>query len=185
MIRQQNKTISDFLREEDKTTTCWRCSSILERNMVYKSQAYMHKQDGEWIDKEKEKIPSEKQNTVKITKDDVKRKLKSTSDWKGAVPDKIQSFWSKSFTYSCTWSPSYSFEWMYRSGGCPRMVGWIKNCSSGKRLQEGYWSGELQTTCLPQLDMEASDRNHYWWDIWSFTEIQLLPEAQKRNRRKY
>ena len=153
--------------------------------MVYKSQAYMHKQDGEWIDKEKEKIPSEKQNTVKITKDDVKRKLKSTSDWKGAVPDKIQSFWSKSFTYSCTWSPSYSFEWMYRSGGCPRMVGWIKNCSSGKRLQEGYWSGELQTTCLPQLDMEASDRNHYWWDIWSFTEIQLLPEAQKRNRRKY
>ena len=48
--------------------------------MVYKSQAYMHKQDGEWIDKEKEKIPSEKQNTVKITKDDVKRKLKSASD---------------------------------------------------------------------------------------------------------
>ena len=40
-------------------------------------------------------MPSEKQNTVKITKDDVKRKLKS--DWKGAGPDKIQGFWLKSF----------------------------------------------------------------------------------------
>ena len=35
-----------------------------------------HKQDAEWIDKAKEKMPSKKQNTVKITKDDVKRKLK-------------------------------------------------------------------------------------------------------------
>ena len=37
----------------------------------------------------KEKMPSEKKNTVKITKDDVKRKLKSMPDWKGARPDKI------------------------------------------------------------------------------------------------
>ena len=43
-------------------------------------------------------MPSEKQNTVKITKDDVKRKLKSMPDWKRAGPDKIQSFWLKSFT---------------------------------------------------------------------------------------
>ena len=42
-------------------------------------------------------MPSEKQNTVKITKDDVKRKLKSMPDWKGAGPDKIQGFWLKSF----------------------------------------------------------------------------------------
>ena len=35
-----------------------------------------HKRDAEWIDKAKEKMPSEKQNTVKITKDDVKGKLK-------------------------------------------------------------------------------------------------------------
>ena len=41
---------------------------------------------------------SEEQNTVKITKDDVKRKLKSMPDWKGAGPDKIQGFWLKSFT---------------------------------------------------------------------------------------
>ena len=56
-----------------------------------------HKRDAEWIDKAKEKMPSEKQNTVKITKDDVKRKFKSMSDWKRAGPDKIQGFWLKSF----------------------------------------------------------------------------------------
>ena len=40
----------------------------------------------------------EKQNTVKITKDDVKRKLKSMPDWKGEGSDKIQGFWLKYFT---------------------------------------------------------------------------------------
>ena len=35
---------------------------------------------------------------MKITKDDVKRKLKSMPDWKGARPDKIQGFWLNSFT---------------------------------------------------------------------------------------
>ena len=43
-----------------------------------------HKRDAGWIGKVKEKMPSEKQNTVNITKDDVKRKLKSIPDWKGA-----------------------------------------------------------------------------------------------------
>ena len=43
-------------------------------------------------------MPSEKQNAVKITKGDVKRKLKSVPDWKRAGPDKIQGFWLKSFT---------------------------------------------------------------------------------------
>ena len=43
-------------------------------------------------------MPSEKQNTVKITKDDVKRKSKSMTDLKGAGRDKIQGFWLKSFT---------------------------------------------------------------------------------------
>ena len=57
-----------------------------------------HKRDAGWIGKAKEKIPPEKHNTVKITKDDVKRKLKSMPDWKGAGPDKIQDFWLKSFT---------------------------------------------------------------------------------------
>ena len=54
--------------------------------------------DEEWIEKAKEKMPSEKQNAVKITKDGVKRKLKSVPDWKGAGPDKTQCFWLKSFT---------------------------------------------------------------------------------------
>ena len=43
-------------------------------------------------------MPSEKQNTVKINKDDVKRNLNIMPDWKGAGPDKIQGFWLKSFT---------------------------------------------------------------------------------------
>ena len=60
------------------------------------STKVQHKRDVEWIDKPKEKIPSEKQSTVKITKDDFKRKLKSMPDWKGAGPDKIQGFWFKS-----------------------------------------------------------------------------------------
>ena len=42
-------------------------------------------------------MPSEKQNTVKISKEDVKRKIKTIPDWKGAGPDKIQGFWLKSF----------------------------------------------------------------------------------------
>ena len=39
-----------------------------------------HKQDVELIDKPKEKMPSEQQNTGKITKDDVKKNLKSMPD---------------------------------------------------------------------------------------------------------
>ena len=35
-----------------------------------------HKRDADWIEKIKENMPSEKQNTVKINKDDVKEKLK-------------------------------------------------------------------------------------------------------------
>ena len=57
-----------------------------------------HKRNSGWIGKVKEKMPSEKQNTVNITKDDVKRKLKSMPGWKGAGPDKIQGFWLKCFT---------------------------------------------------------------------------------------
>ena len=37
------------------------------------SKKVQHKRDAEWINKAKEKMPSEKQNTVKITKDDVRR----------------------------------------------------------------------------------------------------------------
>ena len=56
------------------------------------------KRGTEWIDKANQKIPSEKQNTVKITKEDVKRKVKLIPEWKGEGPDKIQSFWLKYFT---------------------------------------------------------------------------------------
>ena len=43
-------------------------------------------------------MPFEKQNTVKITKDDVKTKLNSMPDWTVAGPDKNQGFWLKFFT---------------------------------------------------------------------------------------
>ena len=43
-------------------------------------------------------MPFEKQNTVKITKDDVKTKLNSMPDWTVAGPDKNQDFWLKFFT---------------------------------------------------------------------------------------
>ena len=43
-------------------------------------------------------MPSEEQKTVKITKNDDKRKLKSLPHWKGAGLDKIQDFWLRSFT---------------------------------------------------------------------------------------
>ena len=39
------------------------------------------------------KMPFEKQNRVEITKDDVKRKLKSMPNWKRAGAEKIQCFW--------------------------------------------------------------------------------------------
>ena len=42
-------------------------------------------------------MPSGKQNAVKITNDDIKRKLNSMPYWKGAKSDKIQDFLSKSF----------------------------------------------------------------------------------------
>ena len=44
------------------------------------------------IDKVKQKMLSEKQSIVKITKDDVKINLKSMPDWKGAGPDKSRVF---------------------------------------------------------------------------------------------
>ena len=45
------------------------------------------------LTKQKTKMPFEKQNMVQITKDDVKRKLKSMPHRKEAGPDKIQGFW--------------------------------------------------------------------------------------------
>ena len=48
--------------------------------------------------KQKRRCYREKQNTVKIFKDDVKIKSKSMPDWEGAESDKIQCFWLKSFT---------------------------------------------------------------------------------------
>ena len=61
-------------------------------------QKIEHKWDAERIDKAKEKMPPEKQNKAKITKDDFKRNLKPMPDCKRAGPDKILGFSLKSFT---------------------------------------------------------------------------------------
>ena len=96
---------------------------------------------------------SEKQNTVKITKDNVKRKLKSVPDWKGAGPDKIQGFWWKSFTAVHEVLAAVLNECIEVGDISEWLVG-------DERFEERYWSGELQTNCLTQIDMKASDRNH-------------------------
>ena len=81
-------------------------------------------------------MPSEKQNMVKITKDDVKRKLKSMPHRKGAGPDKIQGFWLKSFTVLHEVRATFLNECI-ENGDFP---GWLveRNYSSDKRLKEGY-----------------------------------------------
>ena len=92
--------------------------------------------------------------------DDVKRlelNLKSMPDWKGAVPDKIQGFLLKSFTAVHKVLATVLNECIEVASW---LVGWRKDYSSDESLKEGYWSGELQTNCLPQFNMEASDRNH-------------------------
>ena len=60
------------------------------------STRFEQKQDANGLTKQKRRCHL-KNNTVKITKGDVKRRLKSMPDWKGAGPDKTQGFWLKSF----------------------------------------------------------------------------------------
>ena len=100
-----------------------------------------HKRDAGWTDKAKEKMPSEKQNTVKITKDDVKRKLKSMPDWKGARPGIIHGFWLKSFTAVHGVLGTVLNECI-EVGDVP---GWLVEGRTilVMRLKERYLSGEL------------------------------------------
>ena len=54
-----------------------------------------HNSEAEWITRAKESIKCEKQAAISITQEDVKGRLKSIPDWKGAGPDGIQGFWIK------------------------------------------------------------------------------------------
>ena len=101
----------------------------------------------------------ENQNTVKITKDDVKTKLNSMPDWKVAGPDKNQGFWLKFFTVvhevldtflnECI-EVGYVPGWLVKG----RFILVIKYSKKSTEVRE------LQTDCFLQFDMEASDRNH-------------------------
>ena len=74
-------------------------------------------------------------------------------DWKGAGPDKIQAFWLKFFAAVNEVLGTFYKNYGYKNSR-------YKNYASDERLKEAYRSEQLQTNCLPQLDMVASDRNH-------------------------
>ena len=124
-----------------------------------------HKQDAEWIDVAKEKMPSEKQNTVKITKDDVKRKLKSMHDWKGAGPDNIQGYWLQSFTAVK--------EWLVEG----RTILVMKDSNNGAEVGN-YRPIAGLSLIWKLLTGIISDKTYH------LEENKLLPEEQKGSRRK-
>ena len=80
------------------------------------------------------RMPFEKQKTVKITKDDVKRNLKSMPDWKVAGPDKIRGFWLKSFTAVCKVLDTVLNECI-EVGDVP---GWLVEGRTILVMREGY-----------------------------------------------
>ena len=65
--------------KEERTKPANAENATVFRKVIWNTKVE-HQQDAEWIDKAKEKMPSEKKNAVKITKDDVKRKLKPMPD---------------------------------------------------------------------------------------------------------
>ena len=141
------------------------------------------KRDAGWIGKVKEKMPCGKQNTVKITKDDVKRKLKSMPVWKGARPDKIQGFWLKSFT-TLHGVLAAALNECIEVGDVP---GWLvegRTILVMKDSKNGTEVGNYRpTACLNLI-----------WKLltWSTSDMtydhleknRLLPEEQKGSRRK-
>ena len=57
-----------------------------------------HNKEAEWIRHQKENMTELKQNNINITLEDVKERIKTMPNWKGAGPDKIQGFWIKNFS---------------------------------------------------------------------------------------
>ena len=111
------------------------------------SSKVKHKRDAEWTEKAK-KMSSEKQNTMKSTKDDVKRKLKSVPDWKWARPDKIQGFWLKSFTTVHEVLATVLNECVEVGD----VLGWFFEGGTVLVMKDSKKGAEI--------DMETSDRNH-------------------------
>ena len=128
-------------------------------------------------------MPSEKRNSVKITKDDVKRKLKSMPDWKGARPDKIQGFWLKSFTVVHGVLATVLNECI-EVGDVP---GWLvegRTIFVMKDSKNGTEVGNYRPTACINLIWKLltgiiSDKTNDHLD-----KNRLLPEEQKGSRRK-
>ena len=120
------------------------------------SSSVEHKEDAECIDRTRGKIAFKKQNTVRITKDEVTRKLKSLPDWKVAEPHKIQRFWLKLFTTVHEVLATALNE-------VSDVSGWFLE---GRLLvtkypKKGTEAGNYRPiACLKLIDMEAAYRNH-------------------------
>ena len=100
-------------------------------------------------------------------------------DWKGAGLDKRHGFWVESFravheVLATVFNECIEVGW--RGGEGEGVSGWLveeRTILVIKDSKKGTEVGKLQTNCLPQLDIEASEEN------------KLLPEEQKGSRRKY
>ena len=101
----------------------------------------------------------EKQNAVRITKSKVK-KIWSRCQI-GKEQDLVRSEDLVDIVYCHTWRLGYSFEWMYRSRGCFRMISWRKNYFSDGRSKEGH-----------QLD--------YHWTYEHLRKMGYFPKSRKR-----
>ena len=149
---------------------------------MLKMQQHFGKEYG-WIGKVKENMPSEKQNTVNNAKDDVKRKLKSMPDWKGAGPDKIQGFWLKSFT-ALHGVPAAALNECIEAGDVP---GWLvegRTILVMKDSKNGTEVGNYRPIACLNLIWKLltgiiSDKTYD-----HLQKNRLLPEEQKGSRRK-
>ena len=128
-------------------------------------------------------MPFEEQNSVKITKDDVKRTLKSMPDWKGAGPDKIQGFWLKSFAAVHEVLATVLNEYL-KVGDVP---GWLVEGRTILVMKDSKKDTEMvdyrPIACLnliwKLLTGIISDKT-----CDHLEENKLLPEEQKGSRRK-
>ena len=129
-------------------------------------------------------MPSEKQNTVKISKDDVKRKLESMPDWKGPEPDKIQGYCLKSFTavhefLATVLNESIEVrevpEWLVEG----RTILVIKDSKKGTEARN-YKPIACLNLIWKLLTEIISDKTYDHLE-----ENRLLSEEQKGTRRKY
>ena len=100
--------------------------------------------------------------------------------------ERSRAWWNPGFLVKIFYgrSPSYNFEWMYRSWRCSRMAGWRKNYSSDKDSKKGTEVGNYRPIACLNLIWKLltgfiSDKTYE-----HLQENKLLPEEQNGSRRK-